>query len=334
MSGRMMRYLEAEAKRFPGREPWPFRLTPGQWDELLAEIGLLGGPPRQPSIQVLDRWHPVERVTLETRPTGDNVILMGRDDLFLSTEDGQASGVQVFHANSVTSIPDNIGCCEVIGVGELVTNVKSGDVCYIDFFEVKQPYVVQTEELYIAGADAFRAKFDPKTGLVVPLENMIITKPAPDRFKVAMNGTDRVHMLPSQLTSGIAGGKNSSGGTSSHILYHEIVAVGPLTKRPRPSVMTKLEREILDAMANTPDQFEADAGYWVRKLEVERAYGRKADITAGELVMFCEELGTKIRVRGEHQYMVPYDNVLAVIDDTTILDKAIRAGKAGQLQVA
>jgi hypothetical protein len=331
MSGRISGWLERQGKSFPGRKPWPFELTPGQHDELCAEMGK-----RVTRFATAAGIHPVVRVEPMTRALGDNVLLMGRDDLFLATDDGEDGGVQLFYANSVTSIPDNIGCCEVISVGELVTNVKPGDVCYIDFFEVKQPLVVEHEELYAAGADAFKAKFDPKTGLVEPLPNYVITTRSNERFKVGLHGTDTIEVPAFKLTEGIAGGKNSSGGTSSHIVYEEVVAVGPLTKRPRPGVMTRAEALLIETClrgVGDPDCWE---GFWeaIHQMRDDAKLGRPADIAPGELVMFCKEISTPIRVRGEFQSLIPYDNVLAAIDDAGMLQKAIREGRANLLKRA
>jgi hypothetical protein len=330
MSNRMTAWLQSEARRFPDRPVWPFRLTPGQYAELESETcrGVN-------TLQTERGLHPIERIECETRAVGDNVILMPREDLFFTNADGVES-VQIFAGNSVTSIPDNVGCCEIASTGDLVSphDLQPGDIAFIDFFHTKQGYIIQNEELYVAGQDAFQAKWDPINGEVIPMENMVVTRRVPDRMKIALTGTDRVHVLPSILTEGIAGGKNSQGATSTHIVYEEVVAVGPLTKRPRAGVMTTAERRLLQLItrqsAAEGDYLSEEEAEAINAVREERE-GRPSDIQVGDLVMFCTELRTQLRVRGEFQSLIPYDNVLATIQDEVILDKAVRSGRAGKL---
>jgi hypothetical protein len=161
---------------------------------------------------------------------------------------------------------------------------------------------------------------------------------------VALNGTDRVHVPPSILTSGISGAKTSDGDTATSVLYEEIVSVGPLTKRALPGQMTKLERAVLDAIVNRAyceadtlfqrplETYYEEAVALFDALRTERREGRAPDIAPGELAVFCKDLSIPIRVRGEFCHLVHYDQVLATIDDAALLDRKIREGKAGVIQ--
>jgi hypothetical protein len=331
---KLSNYLSDQAARTPGRAPYPIRLTPGQYRQLCDERAAHSSNP------AAIRWfetslgrHPVERIDLPTRATGDNVILAPREDLFVESEQGIEL---VSLENSVTAIPDNMACCEILSVGELVQNVRVGDLAFIDFYDVKQGYIVSNDELYLCGADAFKGLYHD--GRILPLANYVVTRRCLDRFKVALTGTDRLHVPASTLTTGIAGGRTSMGDAATNVIYEEVVSIGPLTKRPRPGVMTYAERKLID-MALSTDRNDPDAlviaalRKAISDVALEREHGRPQDITAGDLVVFCEQIANKIRVRGEVQHLIPYDNVLAVIDDAEILDNAIRAGKAGVIKL-
>lgn len=318
----------------------PFRVTPGMYRELCAESGATVSHVR--FINTCQGSHPVELITFDTRATGHNVILAPREDLFSEVE--RDTGVELVSlANSVTSVPDNVACCEILSVGELVQNVKVGDLAFIDFFEVKQGYVLSTDELYIAGCDAFKALFDVENQRIVPLANYVVTRRASERMAVALNGTDRVKVPEMILTSGIAGGKTSDGDVATTVLYEEVVSVGPITKRPMAGLMTKLESQVLDAVVDRAfcerdDLFQRPLETYYEEtvalfdaLRQERQRGRVSDISPGELVVFCKEMAIPIRVRGEFQHLLPYAEVEAVIDDAVLLDRKIREGKAGRI---
>lgn len=326
-------WIRSQAARTPGRAPYPVRLTPGQYAEFRREIGadVLGGPGfEQLNIKTCLGVHPVERIECHTRATGDNVILCAREDLFSEVDRG--TGIElVSSANSVTSVPENIGCCEVVSVGELVSNVKPGDIAFIDFFDVRQGYIIEHEDLYVAGADAFKALYDVQHQAILPLDNYVVVKQNNERFKVALNGTDRIHVLDYLMTEGIVSGQTSDGSPVTHTIYGEVVHVAKLTARIRAGVMTKLERQVLDLVVNGYDSQDVSFRRLALALVEERDRGRQPDIRVGELVAFCREVATKIRVRGETQYLMSYSNVLAAIDDGTILDKAVREGRAGKL---
>lgn len=325
MSGGLSKWLRDQAARTPGRKPYPIRLTPGQHAQLCAEYG----GQYQDTFRTSLGYHPVQRVELPTRATGHNVILAPREDLFTES----AEGIELVSLdNAVTNVPDNIACCEILSVGELVDNVKVGDLAFIDFYDVKQGYIVANDELYICGCEAFKGLWDAASGTILPLANYVVTRRSLDRFKVALTGTDRLHVPPSTLTSGIAGGRTSQGDAATNVLYEEVVAVGPLTKRSLPWQMTALERELLDYLASDegdPQWFPAA----INRLKEERKQGRKPDIATVDLVVFCEQIAVKIRVRGEFQHLVPYSNVLAIIDDAKLLDDAVRDGRAGVIQL-
>lgn len=263
---------------------------------------------------------------------GHFVVLKAREDLFKDTgeeiiaDDGTVlPGIQIAQNNSVTSIPDNIGCCEIVSVGRDVHNVSPGDIVFIDFFDVAQGCLlggldeendkITSEERYIAPDHAFRAKYDPVTGTVEPLPGYCTTKRVPFRFKVALTGTDRVEVLDYLLSEGIPGGKTSNGSTVGLVVYQEIVSVGPVL--PDDESYTPRERMLL-----------------ARLRELEGAAPIEPDIRPGDLAVYCTEFATKIRVRGEFMHIVPYSNLLGSIDDAAILCRAIRAGKAGKILLA
>lgn len=270
---------------------------------------------------------------MKIRATGDNVVLKPRTDLF--SEVDRATGIELVSlANSVTSVPDNMACCEIISAGELVTGLKPGDLAFIDFFRVKQAYVVADDECYICGADAFSALYDEATQRILPLDNYVITRPNKARYLVALTGSDRDVLLPMNYTDGFASGHTSKGNVAARTYYQEVVAIGKLTGRPRPGVMTVAERRLLDMAVDDPAAlYDCDdcAEAALRAVIEERAAGRAPDITLGQLVGFCKDIGQRVRVRGEYQWIVPYDNVLAHIDDAAILEEAIRERRAGKL---
>jgi hypothetical protein len=245
-----------------------------------------------------------------TQAKGDMVILRGRDDLTEASNDGAM--ITLITTNAVTSIPDNVGVCEVISVGQNVHNVKPGDIVFIDFCDVAQGYVLEAEELYVAPCHAFRAFFDPKTGVVAPMPGYVVTKRSSDRMKVALTGTDRVEVPPYILTQGIAGGKTSGGDPTAFIIYEEVVSIGDVlpvdeTYSKRETMLLGLLRKALD-LPPLPCDFEV-----------------------GELVAFCTEFSTPVRVKGEFMRITPACRILCSIDDAWILDKAIREGRAGKL---
>lgn len=269
-----------------------------------------------------------------TRATGHNVILAPREDLFAETD--RETGIELVSlANSVTSVPDNLACCEIISVGELVQNVKVGDLAFIDFFRVKQPYILANDELYIAGCEAFEALYRPEDQTIQPLPNYVVTRRVSERMMHALTGTDRIHVPLHVLTEGIGGGKTSNGVTASWILYEEVVAVGPLMATGLPGLMTRAERALIDEMVARSRQgwFSVDGlvGQLVSDVRRERDVGREPDIKPGDLVVFCSDIAQRVRVRGEVQHIVPHDNVLAVILDDEVLNESIRRGEAGKL---
>ena len=278
---------------------------------------------------------------------GTNVVVKARDDLFeessekIICDDGtELDGIQIFNANSVTSIPDNIGCCEVVGVGSDVQNVKIGDIVFVDFCDVRQGFVLDTasstdqSERYIIPDECMKAKFDPSTGQVEPLAGFLLTKRVPDRFKVALNGTDRLEVPAHILTDGIVSGYDSDGQPCAWTVYEEVVAVGPPEVESKTRPMHPLEREVLDYIVDSHGaSLENSAAFKNRcgDLLRWRLTPRTVDCKPGDLVPFCTDFATKIRVRGQFLSIVPQRNVLAVIEDEKILDDAIRAGKGGKL---
>lgn len=311
---RFTKFLETRAaqEREAGLfECKPFKLTPGQYAELKSEAGPTWNGTSFATCQGI---HDVQQIEHNIRATGDNVILCPRDDLF--QESDSAVGVQlVSTANAVTSVPDNIGCVEVLSVGPLVDcGVKAGDIAFLDFFRVKQGYIVGNEECYISGGDAFAALYDPITQDILPLDNHIVTKAAKDRFAIALSGSELVRPSDIVLTDGFTSGKTSKGSAAAKTTYHEVVRLGKLTATPRPGVMTKNERKLLDTL--TSDGIRINLIHAVLE---ERENGRESDIAVGDLVGVCEEIALKVRVRGEYRWIAPYNNALAIIDDEAIL---------------
>lgn len=265
-----------------------------------------------------------------TRATGRKVILRPREDLFSETD--RDVGLQmVCLANSITAVPDNMACCEIISVGELVQNVAEGDLAFIDFYEVSQGYILANDELYIAECEVFKALYRPEDQTILPLNNYVVTRRCQDRMAVALTGTDRVVVPPRVLTAGIAGGKTAGGGIATHVTYEEVVAVGKLTSTGLPGLMTPAERELIEYAISGKLYFISDLEKRIEAVVKERSFGRPSDINPGDLVVFCEEIGQKIRVRGEFQHIVPYTSILATIDDSKILEAAIKRDEAGKL---
>jgi hypothetical protein len=278
------------------------------------------------------------------RGVGRNVVLRPRDDLFvqtndqLVTDDGKTlDGIQVFCANTVTSIPDNIGCCEVISVGAEVQTVKSGDIAFIDFFDVDQGFQIANTDHFVAKDHVFRARFDPATGEVEPLAGYALTRRAPERMKVALTGTDRIEVPPYLLTDGIPSGFDSDGVPVLHTVYEEVVAVGPPAVESKTRPLHRLERAVLDMLTKSAGEWVEYDSVSAEEAETVNAYlrwrraPRALDLSPGDLVPFCTQFGTKLRVRGQFLTLVAQDALLCVIDDRGILEEAIRAGKAGQI---
>lgn len=299
-----------------------FRLTPGQWAQWKAYAESGGG---LASMQV-DSGLSVCPIPLDefTQAKGDNIVFAPREDLFSET-DRDVDLQMVSFATDITAVPDNVACVEVISVGEMVTNCKPGDLAFLDFYSVKQGYILANEELYIAGQDALCGLYDLGSQEILPLDNYVVTRALKrERFVAALTGTDRIE-VPRSITS-VAGGKTSQGNVSTEVLYEEVVRVGKLTKRPRAGLMTRTERLVLDAICSgSPLLMLTEA------LLLEREFGRVSDINPCEVVVFCKDIAQRVRCKGEFQHLVPYDNVLAALDDEAILDDAVRRGNAGQL---
>lgn len=269
----------------------------------------------------------------KTRATGDNVILRPREDLF--SEVDRETGIELVSlANSVTSVPDNIACCEIVSVGEQVTHLKPGDLAFIDFFWCKQGFVLERGELYICGGDAFVALFDEKTGDIVPLDNYVVTRRALDRFKVAWFGTDTIEVPRHLLTDGIPGGKTSGGERTTTVLYEEIIRIGKLTVRPAPGHMLPAERELLDDLTSRDGWINADVTMQrlIRRVHEQRAE-RKPDFAVGELAVVCSDLSQRVRCKGEFLRIVHVDHVYGTIDDAAILREAIARGESRVIAV-
>lgn len=277
-----------------------------------------------------------------TRPAGTFVTIRARDDL-----DPSSGQLSVEHSGrSVTAVPENIGLCEVVDIGPDVTNVRAGDICFIDFYDVAQGYLVSGEELYVTQAMALRMTLDIETEPflhpvtrteklrvtkceIYPLPGYVLTKHAPERMTVAVTGHDRQIIPRNMTTSGIVGGRNSDGDPCTFVCYEELVAFTPgavqqeryvegWDGRPRDTyyeerrLKAKIQRlELLIRRIAVREQ--CDPGIWP---PVADDWG----IAIGDLVVFCSEFSIQFRALGELYRVVPYKNLLATIDDRAILE--------------
>jgi hypothetical protein len=266
-----------------------------------------------------------------TRPTGTFVTIRSRDDLNPSSDE-----VAIQHSGrSVTAVPENVGLCQVVDVGPDVTNVRPGDVAFIDFFDVAQGYLLAGEEIYVTPASSLRMRLDIETAPVIsqvtgqpvlhqktkqPLQNVVrcdihplpgyvLTKHAPDRMTVVITGHDRQILPRHMTTSGIVGGRTEDGDPTTFVVYEEVVKVG--------SGDIQCERED----GYTERKLKAR----IQRLEAELAgsgFERPApapDVAPGDLVVFCTQFAIQFRALGEQFRCVPYKNLLAVVDDRAIL---------------
>lgn len=226
-----------------------------------------------------------------TRPTGTFVTIRARDDLDPSSDD-----IAIQHSGrAVTAVPENVGLCQVIDVGPDVTNVKPGDICFIDFFDVAQAYMLAGEEIYVTQAMALRMTLDietedvvmpngkpmlhQKTGKpiqrvircdVTPLPGYVLTKHAPLRMTIAVTGCDRIELPRHQTTSGLVGGRNSEGDPCTFVVYEEVVKFTPGA--------VQAERYVEDWQGNIRDTYYEERRLKARieKLERENKQLREA----------------------------------------------------------
>jgi hypothetical protein len=252
----------------------------------------------------------------------------------------------------VTAVPENVGLCQVVDVGPDVTNVKPGDIAFIDFYDVAQGYLVSGEELYLTQAMALRMTLDletepilfpngqpdinPKTGRpklrvvkceIRPLPGYVITKHAAERMTVAVTGNDRMILPRHMTTSGIVGGRNSDGDPCTYVCYEEVVSFTP------GAVQQERYVEAWDGSKRDTYFEERRLKARIQQLEAllvalypdhQEAAARcvKSDnwgIKVGDLVVYCSEFTIQFRALGELYRCVPYKNVLATVDDAAIL---------------
>lgn len=273
-----------------------------------------------------------------TKPTGTFVTIISRDDI-----DPSSDTLKVEHSGrSVTAVPENVGLCQVVDVGPDVTNVKPGDICFIDFFDVAQGYLVEGEELYVTQAMALRMTLDIETETyfcpftkkerqravsckITPLPGYVLTKHAPDRMTVAVTGCDRILLPRNVTTTGIVGGRNSDGDPCTFVCYEEVVQFTPgaiqqeryaenwdgtihdtyYEERKLKAKIQRLEAKLREVMGFSWDDWDG-----VDELD---------DVKAGDLVCFCSQFSIQFRAMGELYRCVPYKNLLATVDDRAIL---------------
>lgn len=302
--------------------------------QALAEA--ITGPSRTPHLK-----------TEHVSAYGHHVVLKSRDDLFdpatgeeLEAADGtKLPGLQLFTHNSITGIPDNVGCCEIVSVGSDVTVVKPGDVVFIDFYDVRQGVLLDSlnggAERYIANDDAFKARFDDATGLIHPLPGYVITRRNNERMKVALTGTDRVDVPRSTLTDGVIGSRLSDGSPATWVAYEEVVEVGAPAEESAGRPLHRTERALLDSL-NDPTARHVEDCFDGEAWNAYRAWKASAsvlDIKPGDLVPFCTAFACQVRVRGEFLRIIKQSDVMGAIDDRAMLEEAVRAGKAGKLHL-
>lgn len=280
-----------------------------------------------------------------TKPTGTYCTIRARDDL-----DPSSDTVKVQHSGrSVTAIPENVGVCEIVDIGPDVTNVKPGDICFIDFFDVAQGYLVGGQELYVTQAMALRMTMQIETEPILmpearngkftgrkidtgklnvtrcditPLPGYALTKHAPDRMTVAVTGSDRVLLTPSMTTSGIVGGRDSDGQPATYVCYEEVVKVTPGAIQQERYAMNEWtgsvhdtyfeERRLKARIQRLEEQ--------LREMNVPIRTAPDPDVRPGDLVVFCSDFSIRFRAMGEFYRCVPYKNILATIDDRAILE--------------
>jgi hypothetical protein len=306
--------------------------------------------------------HEIPHVSKHTKPTGTFVSIRARDDLDPSSED-----IAVQHSGrAVTAVPENVGLCQVIDVGPDVTNVRPGDICFIDFYDVAQAYMLAGEEIYMTQAMALRMTLDivtedvilpngkphlhQKTGKpmqrvvecdITPLPGYVLTKHAPRRMTIAVTGNDRVELPRSMTTTGIIGGRNSDGDPCTFVVYEEVVKFSPGD--------IQAERYIEDWHGVMRDTYYTERRLKARieKLEQENASLRALlndpgqllafepppqwEIDVGDLAVFCTEFSLKFRAIGEQFRCVPYKNVLGTVDDAAILADFYRSNPPAPL---
>jgi hypothetical protein len=255
------------------------------------------------------------------RPTGVNVTVRSRDDL-----DPSSDTVKVeLSGKTVSALPENVGLCQVVDVGPDVTNVQPGDICFIDFFDVAEGYLVSGEEIYSTPAsslrmtlaietEAFECPFTKREKLraiscdITPLPGYVLTKHAPDRMTVAVTGCDRMILPRDVTTRGIVGGRSIDGDPTTFVVYEEVVAFG----------LGDIQCEREDGY--TERKLKAEIQRLRQRVFDERAVMRRPDLEAGDLVTYCAAFSIQFRAMGEQYRCVPFRNILAVIDDRAILE--------------
>lgn len=286
--------------------------------------------------------HELPSLDRRTKPTGTFVTIRSRDDL-----DPSSDGFAVQHSGrAVTAVPENVGLCQVIDVGPDVTNVQPGDVCFIDFYDVAQAYMLAGEEIYITQAMALRMTLQietvdavwangkphlhQKTGKpvqrvvgcdITPLPGYVLTKHAPLRMTIAVTGNDRTELPRSMTTTGIVGGRNSDGDPCTHVVYEEVVKFTPGTIQAERYVEcwdgrvhdSYFEERRLKAKI---ERLEAELR---RRMAIPEAPVENWGIKPGDLAVYCTEFALKFSAIGEQFRCVPYKNVLGTIDDAAIL---------------
>lgn len=307
------RWLRDKALLCPGSPPYAIRLTPGQYQSLVAETG------NGTHIETTLGMHPVSAVHYYGRAIYDNVILAPRLDLFSDSEFGCVST-----ANEVTSTPDNVALVEVICPGNSV-HLSKGDLVFIDMYRTKQGHELQGDLLYVANGADFIARYDEQTMTISAIDDHVLLKPAKKRMALAMYGRHSVAVPEMILTDGFCSAKRSDGRASAHCLYQEVYSVGQ-RGRKQPLKLTRSELALLDAAGRwladdtiDADEMSGELAIAIHDAVAGRGRSNDVDVKPGDLVSFCTHLGTRLRIRGEWHYAVHQDHLGIVIDDSELL---------------
>lgn len=154
----------------------------------------------------------------------------GSDEFMTNTGEKRriASGIG---RTPLTALPDHVGVCEVVDVGPGEKYAKQGDICMLDFYETKQPYMVDGENLFIADAEALRCWVEPVSGTITPFPQYVLTKRAAARMALAYFGTKNAIIPEDKISRGFPGRTIWSPAKKAEVpcffvTYEEVVALG------------------------------------------------------------------------------------------------------------
>lgn len=245
------------------------------------------------------------------KPIKDWVLIRERDELdpgsdLFNTAEGQVRLIATGMKALVTSLPDNIGVCEVIDLGPNgPKGLKKGDIAMIDFHSARRVLQVDREEVFLMEGAEFRCTLDKDSNLT-PLPGYILTKSAPERMSVAILGTQAAILPESVTTHGRACRWTNS---AKEVERAERV----LGLSNTPNWRKKLQ---------LPDHQRPNIPALHAVFEEVVALGEgteNAGMQVGDLVSLITEFAIKVRCK-EHSYRLSeLGYVDCVIDDSKIL---------------